>query len=388
MNKLVRLGIAGVLGAGIAGCASVPAYTPANLPAVRIETQRTEGEAKATAEDDTKTFRNYKITDFQQKEEEIVFGVKKSEKEEVTKGASGKKEEKLIYENENAKDIKVNLFFWLPRDPLSFSVSTDSQGIVSLDKRILDNYLDKTRNKDLFFSEGNARAYLHQKLYEEATKEGKEYFNSIKILDRLELEDSVVHLDISTSESDLEGIITKNCKFDEDIRVKRPDMNKFYNSLRAGILSEINNWLKLASVDWDIIDAETRRPVNAIEVRFIPVKTKTLDDIKEKQHVLRAKYFVGGSDLFKKTEINPSKEFTLLYDNQITAYDGNIKFVVPTPSVYRVEFTDAQENARYRGFLTELRFNGNEKSTIELERIGTRVEIDNKKSSGRVRREK
>jgi hypothetical protein len=286
-------------------------------------------------------------------------------------------------EGKSAENVDVKFCFFGSLFPFMYETKSKEDGKATL-------YLDelyishKKMHGSIFYSKRSAEEYINKFIEKDLTSSGNDYLDIRRIDKTPALEDLVQEIGIAVVEKNSEGQYDVSDSRNINLDFKKINMGKIYEIARNKIKEDVRKYTKPVRIEFEVLDEDTRKEVEGIKVRFSPIKTKTFGDMNREQYNLRKKYFVENSDLFRETEVDSFKEFKFVYNDTLNCDYGRLSFTVPANSVYELEFVDSYDDARYRGFVTKVSFNGDKKSRVYLERLGQRVEIDARHSRGRI----
>ncbi|MFH1248614.1 MAG: hypothetical protein V1660_00490 [archaeon] len=417
MNRFAKAGLAGLLALSLSGCSSSMTMSLAEIQRRPIIVERVisknekQEKTKTIVDENSNIVDSYSIENVKQQDSILSFDVRKSQKEEITRNVlystktkdlryrevndlksgntisrnfldsvEGKtilenrieKEEFLIKENENVANAKTDVFFFEPTGPVGFTnVDADKNGHVYFD---FNGFKSEKLNNKLFFSE----QFILQKLLTQVTEEGKNYYDLDKIVNS--------NIEVIKQKISISVMKDGNQKKSEsaDLIMKKPDFEKIYSIFKSDIMSKLVDYISPINVNFEILDEETRRPLEDIIVRIIPIRTMSKDDIEKKELELRKKYFQEDSNIFDNAKIIYGSDIILSQDAKppVSGYQ-KVEMIVPKNSVYKFEFIDGANEARYKAFVTQpIKFEKEESAEILLERIAERVQIDNRNSRG------
>jgi hypothetical protein len=425
MNKFAKAGLAGLLSLSLSGCSTMT-MSLAEMQRRPILNERTitqnekQEEIRTVVDERSAIVSAYSMTQIDPTKQraplEWAFNVKKSEKEEITRtvdyaiktkevtynelndlktgntlrktilgSKEGKtilerkieKEELSVKENENAAGTQMGIYFPEPAGPMSIEgLVTDAEGMAYIEISCIE---EKKKDKHIFFDSATTRDHLESQL----TGEGKKHYNLFKIVsssDRQSMSQDFFMYAIEEGKQLSKTRMNRN--------VWRVNLGSLYGMFKAGIVSELEEYISPVKVTFEVLDEETRRPIDDIAVKMIPIRSLTAQDIEEKELEIRKKYFKEGSDLFYGAKASYGQDVKLPQDGNVpVVYNGALNISVPKNSAYRLEFIDSAGEPRYKAFVKELKFAEDENAEILLEKIATdRVRFDDRNSRGSYHR--
>lgn len=423
-KNIVKLGLAGLLSFGIAGCA-----TPIGC---RYETKTIEDiwafdeEKIVTREEKKGSALSYQISDIKNVKQNLNFSVKESKKEisdiitqtiipiykeeqqikqnyevyftivgpsDEFRGSSEvlsrdrvkvrdniseekKTKEKVIFADQPAKDLLVKVssdyFGFGGNKDSSFLTKTDTNGIAKV---------QITKKPFLwYFDEDEAVPYVAAILKKGMRKNLLDKINFKSVPSRNKSKE--YPLTIKTmSEANLAINFEENLKFIDDKKTfyvagTEIDISPLYSSIEEIIKTELESrymprkaFIKAVGEDLCPVDAN---------IEFKKIKTLSLEEISNEAEKIKANYLVKGEELFENVNVNPSYLISDLDGKSAEITQEGLEFSVNVPSEY--EITVKREG--YKPAKGKLKFT--EKARLEYEvemsKLSTSVSIGGNES--------
>lgn len=408
MKKSAKVGLAGLLGIALVGCATVPytrteyvSYTrPAviqkeeksivkNIVSEDITDVRQEGYNLNVIVDETSknlvcknitksvetVSRIDTITDGSDSvlgvpcvgwtPKQVISGPEKVSTNLITEK---KEDEEEVYTHQPKGGIPVKFsskYFKFNNTPDDVVINTDDEGKTSA---TLTSY-------PLFWrvEEGEVMDIINKSLSNQILdKSLKE-----KFLGSLQLKESSYDIKVETAKRG--GVIEYegNSLFQEIKNDEREFSVKGWKADFAEAYKEVENIIKndlekrcISSFNINIKDLESHFPVNGAVISFKTKKFPQLEGLIKEEEGVRGKYFVRGSELYEGTKVDPSYLLMNLDQKQISVPLGGYNLKSNIGAVYEIEVIHPD----YKFLQGELAFSReNQNKIIELLSLGSKI---------------